>query len=49
VTLAVERILADKPGANIILRIDKGARHNVLVTLKDELDTAGLQTKIEIV
>ena len=49
VTLAVERILADKPGANIILRISKEARHNVLVTLKDELDTAGLQTKIEIV
>jgi len=47
VTLAVERLLADKPGANIILRIDKDARHNILVSLKDELDTAGLQTKIE--
>ena len=49
VILATERILAEKPGANIILKIDKDARHNILVTLKDELDIAGFQTKIEIV
>ncbi len=49
VILDVERLLADKPGANVILRIDKAARHQVLVLLKDELDTAGLQSKIEVV
>jgi len=49
VILDVERLLADKPGANVILRIDKAARHEILVLLKDELDTAGLQSKIEIV
>jgi len=49
VILVAERILAEKPGANIILKIDKHARHNILVTLKDELDIAGFQTKIEIV
>jgi len=48
VTLAVERLLADKPGANTILRISEGASHNTLVMLKDGLDTAGLSTKIEV-
>lgn len=49
VTLAVERLLADKPGANIILRVDEAAQHQILVNLKDGLDTAGLQSKIEII
>lgn len=49
VILEVERLLADKPGANVILRLDKEARHEILVLLKDELDTAGLQSKIEVV
>jgi len=49
VTLAVERLLADKPGANVILRVDRQAKHNILVNLKDGLDIAGLQSKIEIV
>ena len=48
VTLRVERLLADKPGASVILRLDEGARHELLVELKDELDTKGLASKIEI-
>jgi len=49
VSLAVERLLADKPGANIILRVNESARHGLLVTLKDEFDVKGLGSKIEIV
>ena len=49
VSLAVERLLADKPGANVILRIHAEAKHDLLVTLKDGLDDSGLQSKIEIV
>jgi len=49
VALRVERLLADKPGASVILRLDEGARHELLVGLKDELDTKGLASKIEII
>jgi len=49
VTLAVERLLADKPGASVILRMDERAQHKVLVELKDGLDTNGLASKIEII
>jgi hypothetical protein len=45
----VERLLADKPGANIILRVNESARHGMLVTLKDEFDEKGLGSKVEIV
>lgn len=48
VSLRVERLLADKPGASVILRLDEGARHELMVGLKDELDTKGLASKIEI-
>lgn len=48
VALRVERLLADKPGASVILRLDEGARHELLVGLKDELDIKGLASKIEI-
>lgn len=49
VTLAVERLLADKPGANVVLRIDEAATHNILVNLKDGLDRSGLQSRIEVI
>lgn len=49
VTLAVERLLADKPGAAVILRMDEKAQHKVLVELKDGLDANGLASKIEII
>jgi len=48
VALRVERLLADKPGASIILRMDEASRHELLVGLKDELDIKGLASKIEI-
>ena len=49
VLLAVERLLAEKPNASVILRLDEAASHNNLVTLKDGLDQAGLESKIEII
>ncbi len=49
VSLAVERLLADKPGASIILRVHAVARHELLVVLKDGFDSKGMGTKIEIV
>jgi biopolymer transport protein ExbD len=49
VTLAVERLLADKPGASVILRMDERSQHKILVELKDGLDAGGRATKIEIV
>ena len=49
VSLAVERLLADKPGANIIFKVNESARHGMLVRLKDEFDSKGLGTKIEII
>ena len=49
VSLAVEDLLGEKPGANIILRVNEAARHGLLVVLKDEFDVKGLGTKIEIV
>ena len=49
VPLRVERLLADKPGANIILKVHEAASHNNLVFMKDSFDESGLQTKLEII
>jgi len=49
VLLAVERLLAEKPNAAVILRMDEKASHNNLIMLKDGLDQAGLASKIEII
>lgn len=49
VPLRVERLLADKPGANIILKIHESASHNNLVFMKDSFDETGLQSKLEII
>jgi biopolymer transport protein ExbD len=49
VPLRVERLLADKPGANIILKIHEAASHNNLVFMKDSFDESGLQSKLEII
>ncbi|HFB54637.1 MAG TPA: biopolymer transporter ExbD [Hellea balneolensis] len=49
VVLSVERILADKPGANIILKVSEAASHGNLVYLKDSFDARGLESKIEII
>ncbi len=49
VILAVERLLAEKPNAAVILRMDEQASHKNLIMLKDGLDQGGLATKIEII
>jgi len=49
VPLRVERLLADKPGANIILKVHESASHNNLVFMKDSFDESGLQSKLEII
>ena len=49
VTLAVERILADKPGASIILKVNETAKHGTLIYLKDAFDARELPTKLEII
>jgi biopolymer transport protein ExbD len=45
----IERQLADKPGASVILRFHPDAKHNVLVQLKDGVDGRGMQSKIEVI
>ncbi len=49
VLLEVEKLLAEKPNAAIILRLDEQASHKTLVMLKDGIDQKGLPSKIEIV
>jgi len=49
VPLSVERLLAEKPGANIILRVDKTSQHKILVEMKDEFDSSGFNSVIEVV
>lgn len=49
VALTVESLLADKPGASIILRIHEYARHDLLVNLKDGFDGKQMATKIEVI
>jgi len=49
VILDVERLLAEKPNAAVILRLDEKATHKNLVRLKDGLEQRGLASKIEIV
>lgn len=48
VILEIEKIRSDKPNAAIILRLDEAAQHKVLIELKDDMDEAALQTKIEV-
>ncbi len=49
VILGVERLLADKPNASVILRMDEKASHENLIMIRDGLDQGGLASKIEIV
>jgi len=49
VTLEIEKLLAEKANAAVILRLHEKASHKNLVMLKDELDQKGLASKIEIV
>ena len=45
----IERQLADKPGASVILRFHPDAKHEVLIQLKDGVDGRGMQSKIEVI
>ncbi|MGB3457600.1 MAG: biopolymer transporter ExbD [Litorimonas sp.] len=45
----IERQLADKPGASVILRFHPESKHDVLVQLKDGVDGRGMQSKIEVI
>lgn len=45
----IERQLADKPGASVILRFHPDAKHNILIQLKDGVDGRGMQSKIEVI
>lgn len=45
----IERQLADKPGASIIMRFHPEAKNSVLVLLKDGVDGRGMQSKIEVI
>lgn len=49
VPLAIEKLKAEKPNAAVILRLDEKAKHGTLVQLKDNLDEADVDTKIEII
>lgn len=49
VSLAVERVLAEKPVSSIVLRVHEAAQHGRMITLKDEFNESGLGSKIEIV
>ena len=48
VQLAVQKILAEKPGASVILRVDEGAKHKTLILVKDDLDASSVRSKIEV-
>jgi len=45
----IESLLADRPGAAIILRLHEKASHHVLVSVKDGIEDAKLKSKIEVV
>jgi len=49
VVLTVESLLADKPGASIILKVHELADTQYLIGLKDNFDAKGLNSKIEII
>jgi len=49
VVLTVESLLADKPGASIILKVHELADTQYLIGLKDSFDDKGLNSKIEII
>lgn len=49
VSLAVEKLLAEKANAAVILRMDELSKHKTLVQIKDDLDMSGVASKIEII
>lgn len=49
VPLRVERVLADKPDANILLLVERRADLDPMVYIKDQMNVMGRQTKVKIV
>ena len=47
--LGVERVLADKPGASIILKVHAKASSGIMIELNDGFNAKSLQTKLEII
>ncbi len=47
-SLAVEKALAEKANAAVILRVDAEAKNSVLISVKDDLDSRGVDSKLEI-
>ena len=47
--LGVEALLANKPGASIILKVHEQSKTDFMVRIKDELDQKGYESKIEVV
>lgn len=48
VRLAVEKLLAEKANAAVILRMDEKSKHKTLIQIKDDLTLAGVDTKVEV-
>ncbi len=48
VRLAVEKLLAEKANAAVILRVDEAAKHKTLILVKDDLDSSGVSSKLEV-
>lgn len=49
VRLAVEKLLAEKANAAVIFRVDERAKHKTLILVKDDLDSSGVSSKIEVI
>lgn len=47
-SLAVEKALAEKANAAVILRVDESAKNRTLIQVKDDLDSRGVDSKLEI-
>lgn len=49
VRLAVEKLLAEKANAAVIFRVHEAAKHKTLILVKDDLDSSGVSSKIEVI
>ncbi len=49
IRLSVEKLLAEKANAAVILRMDERSKHGTLIQIKDDLAVAGVDTKIEVI
>ena len=49
VALRVERLLADKPDANILLMVEAKSTLDPIVYIKDQMNVMGRQTRVKII